>query len=245
MTLATTATANDIMNVVAAEVGLVPVTDPYGNSDDTFVQMGYLLNTAIKELTRKFNWEFLINEHQILTEEGDDGVYDLPPDFLRMIDQTGWERNNRNPMNALSPQQWTYLAGRNLVSETIWVNFRVQDGNFNIYPNPVSFKYDINFEYISKECVTSSESGLPTDKVTSGADIPFFDELLLSRMVKVKWYEAKGMDSARAQDDFNQIFDDLTSVDSSSPILNAGHTRNGLKLLNTFYNTSDTNYGNP
>ena len=245
MTITATANANEILNIVAAEVGLVPISDPFGSVDDNFVQMQVLLNTSIRELTRKYDWEFLQQQFQILTAPLDDGIYDLPSDFLRMINQTGWERSNRNPINALSPQQWAYLEGRNLVSETIWVNFRVKDGKFNIYPNPVSFVYDIHFEYISNLSVIGSINSALIDRVQQGSDVPLFDELLLSRMVKVKWYEAKGFDSTKAQDDLNQIYADLTAVDASAPILNAGHQVNGLKLLNSFYNTSDTNYGNP
>jgi len=244
MTVATTASANEILNVVAAEVGLAPNVDPYGSGDANFVQMGYLLNTACKELSRKFNWEFLQKRHNIITANGDSGVYPLPIDFLRMIDQTGWERNNRNPINSLSPQQWEYLEGRNLVSETIWVNFRVMQGEFAIYPQPVSFVYDIIFEYISTNCVLDSTTNKPTAVVSIGADVPMFDDLLLSRMVKVKWLEAKGFDSGAAQDDLNQMYDQLTAADTSSPILNAGQRCGGVRLLNS-YNVGDTNYGYP
>lgn len=245
MTLATTGTANDILNTVAAEVGLAPLDDPFASTESNFVQLQYLLNTCCKELTRHFDWEFLVSSHAIATVVGDTGSYPLPSDFLRMIDQTGWERNNRNPLNPLSAQQWEYLKGRDLASDTIWVNFRVMQGSFEIYPSPVQAIYNINFEYVSKNCVTSSDTGLATDRVVIGGDIPLFDELLLSRMLKVKWYESKSMDSSKAQDDFNQMYALITSTDASSPVLRAGGFNGGLRLLNPMFNTSDTGYGNP
>jgi len=244
MTLATTATANDILNTVAVEVGLDPQVDAFSATDRNFVQLRYLINTAVKELTRHYNWEFLVTEYNITTVVGDSGIYSLPSDFLRMIDQTGWERNNRNPINGLSAQEWQYLKGRDLVSETIRVNFRVQSGMFEIYPQPASEAYDINFEYVSKNCVTSSASATSVAEISVGADVPMFDELLLSRMVKVKWYEAKGMDTTKAQDDFNQMYELLTASNASSPVLNAGSGSTGIKMLNTVFNLSDTNYGN-
>ena len=243
MTLATTATANTILNTAAVEVGLDPVTDPFASADRNFVQLQYLINTAAKELTRHYNWEFLVTEYNITTVVGDSGIYPLPSDFLRMIDQTGWERNNRNPINPLSAQEWQYLKGRDLVSETLRVNFRVQSGSFEIYPQPVAEVYDINFEYISKNCVTSSATGLSAPIIAVGADIPMFDELLLSRMLKLKWYEAKGMDTTKAQDDFNQLYALLTASNASSPMLNAGTGTSGLRMIDTVFNLSDTNYG--
>ena len=241
----TSATANDILNAVAAEVGVTPVVDPYASADATFVQLQYLLNTSIRQLCRKYNWEFLVKEHQILTVAGETGDYDLPSDFLRMINQTGWERTNRNPIQSLSAQQWQYLKGRNLVSESIYVNFRIQQNKFTIYPTPVSAAFDIAYEYISNLSVTSSTDGALISKVNTGADRPIFDAYLLERALKVKWLEAKGFDSASAQDDLDEAYGDLISADKSAPILNAGASGfNATPLLNGF-NTSDTNYGNP
>ncbi len=53
MPVTTTLTANEILNQVAAEIGLMPVADPYGSQDEAFIQMRYLLNTAGKELIRQ------------------------------------------------------------------------------------------------------------------------------------------------------------------------------------------------
>ena len=242
--LQTSATANEILNAVAAEVGITPVVDPFASNDANFVQMQYLLNAAIKQLCRTHDWEFLVAEHQVTTAAGEDGVYPLPTDFLRMINQTGWERNNRNPMVGLSAQQWQYLRGRDLVSETIYVNFRIQKNQFTIYPSPVTQIYDINYEYISNASVVDSSNGLNTNKVKTGADRPIFDSYLLERALKVRWLEAKQFDTSAAQDDLNEAFELLTGSDTSSPILNAGGGGYGNTPMLTGNSVSDTNYGN-
>lgn len=244
--LQTSATANEIINAVAAEVGLVPVADAYASADNNFIQMQYLLNAAIRQLVRntEADWEFLVKEHVINTVIGDAGTYDLPDDFLRMIDQTGWERTNRNPIDSLSAQQWQYLKGRNLISETIYVNFRIQQNQFTIYPQPVNSVFEIAFEYISKNCVVSSATGTNIDKVTTGADVPLFDAYLLERLLKVKWYEAKGFDPTAAQNDLDEAFEQIVSADKAAPVLNAGGRGYGSSRLLTGCNTSDTNFGN-
>ena len=45
-----TSTATQILNRVAAEIGLAPVSDPYSSQDPAFIQMRYLLNVAGEEL---------------------------------------------------------------------------------------------------------------------------------------------------------------------------------------------------
>ena len=242
--LSTSATANDTINAVAAEVGLTPVVDPFSSTDDNFIQLKYLLNAAIKQLCRVYDWEFLVAEHNITTVIGEEGVYTLPDDFLRMINQTGWERNNRNPMVGLSAQQWSYLKGRNLVTETIFVNFRIQQSQFNIFPSPVTSVFDINFEYVSSNSVIASSDGLPASTVVAGGDIPLFDSYLLERALKVKWYAAKGFDTTDAQDDLNEAFSLVASSDKSAPILSAGGRGYGSARLPNGFSLSDTGYGN-
>ena len=54
--------------------------------------MRFLLQTVGEELALAHPWEFLVREEQILTKDTDDGIYPLPDDFMNMLDQTGWER---------------------------------------------------------------------------------------------------------------------------------------------------------
>jgi hypothetical protein len=82
-------TAGEILNRVAAEVGIAPVGDPYGTNDPTFQQLTYLLQTAGEEMLIFYPWEQLQNEHAILTDATDSGNYLLPDDFAYMIPQTG------------------------------------------------------------------------------------------------------------------------------------------------------------
>ena len=77
-----TATANDILNRVAAEVGIDPVSDPWSSTDKSYTQLKTLLNIAGEELSQNYPWEFLIKEHSFTTD-GVDNEYTLPSDFLR------------------------------------------------------------------------------------------------------------------------------------------------------------------
>lgn len=240
---ATITTASDIINRVAAEIGLEPVTDPYSSSDPAFIQMRYLLNTAGEELVQAYPWELLIKQANIQTLDTDSGNYPLPDDFLYMIDQTGWERSQNVPlMGPLSAQDWQYLLGRDLVTSTIYASFRLNEGYFKIFPQPPPNGLDIFYEYVNKNWVYDVEGDTYTDQVTKGTDKPQYDRTLISRYLKTKVLEAKGFDSSKAQADFNQTFSFLTGYDKGASILNAGGS-SGRPYLNMWRNVPDTNYG--
>ena len=241
MAMPTSDTANDIINTVAVEVGLNPSADPFADADDNFVQMRYLINSCIKQLVRMYDWEFLTKEHAIAVTSGGASEFALPTDFVRMIDQTGWERLNRNPIKSMTSQEWQYLKGRDLVSETIHVKFRLQNGTFNIYPSPPTSDLSIAFEYVSNSAV-ETVGAVRIKQVSAGGDIPLFDGYLLERLLKVKFLQARGFDSTTAEVDLIEAYDQITAGDKSASILNMGNSGMGTPLLNA-YNTSDTNFG--
>jgi hypothetical protein len=236
---------NDLLNRVAAEVGLTPAADPWADQDQHFLQMRHLLQTAGEELTLAHIWEWQHSAHNIQTQEFDQGDYDLPADFLQMIDQTGWERTSNVPLiGPISAQSWSCLLGRDLVTTTIYASFRIKEGKFSIFPKPVPAGLDINFEYQSINWVSD---GQPTPTlsatVSSGSETVLFDRTLITRYLKLKWLEAKGFDTTKPQDDFNLVFGSLTSKDKGAPIVSAGNGAGGMVYLDTFRSTPDTGFG--
>lgn len=242
MPLTTAETANNILNRVAAEVGLDPVADPWADTAQHFVQMRYLLQTAGEELSIAHVWEWQSASHSIVTGALDTGKYPLPDDYLQMIDQTGWERSENVPLfGPLSAQDWTYLLGRDLVSYTIYASFRIHEGQFQIFPQPPPEGLNINFEYQTKNWVDGA-GGL-TDSIEIGSDVVMFDRTLSTRYLKVKWLESKGFDTSKAQDDFNLIFSTITSKDKGNEIISCGRNARAFPYLDSRYNTKDSGYG--
>jgi hypothetical protein len=147
----------------------------------------------------------------------------------------------------LSPQDWQYLLGRDLVSSTIYASFRLQDGVMRLFPQPPPNGLDIHYEYVSKNWVIDQETAPPDiykDSVTQGTDKPLYDRTLITRYLKLKYLEAKGFDTTKAQADFNQSFSFLTGHDKGAEILNAGR-RYGFPYLDAWRNLPDTGYGYP
>jgi hypothetical protein len=239
------ATANDILNQVGVEIGLDPVNDPFSATDATYRQMVYLINTAGEELCQLYPWDFLRKEGEIIVNAGvDSGQYDLPDDFLYLINQTMWNRTNRRPvMGPLSPQDWQLLKGWDVTGSLTYVSYRLMDDKLQLWPEPPADLTQINYEYISRNWVLDSTTGNTyTAKCVVGADRPLFNRTLLGRMLKVKILEAKGFDTTKAQSDLNQAFQVLIARNKSAPVLNVSGNSSSFPYLN-YQSLPDTGYG--
>jgi hypothetical protein len=250
MPITTIATANDILNQVAAETGIAPVADPFSSNDPSFVQMKFLINTAGDELAQAYPFNILVKEHSFTTDSAanPNGEYPLPDDFYYMINQTGWDRVNNVPLyGPLSSQEWQFLLGADLVSSTIYASFRLNEGLFKLFPTTTQDGIEIHYEYVSKNWVRDATQPIPNfaNTVQNGSDTPLYDKTLISRYLKVKFLEAKGFDSTKAQDDFNQTFSFLTGSDHGAKVLYAGGWNRGYPYLDMFGNLPDTGYGYP
>jgi hypothetical protein len=236
------ATANDILNQVGVEVGLEPVVDPFASTDQSYRQMKYLINTAGEELAQLYPWEFLRKEATITTDGS--GDYDLPSDFLYIINQTAWDRTNDNPVTGpLSAQDWAYLEGRDYLNSTLYLSFRIKEDQFSLYPQPDPSGLDVRYEYICRNWVLDSNTGTTyIDSVVTGADTPQYNRTLLGRMLKVKYLEAKSLDTTKAQADLNQSFQLLTARNKGASILNAVNSSRKFPYLN-YDSLPDTGYG--
>ena len=247
MTVSRYIPASDLINRAAVEIGLNPSTDVFADANPSFVQLRNLITTCGQDLVETYPWEILRREHQILTSvPPDDGIYDLPDDFGYMIPQTGWERAENVPLGGpLSPQQWSYLEGRDLVSFTIYASFRIMENKFQIFPQPPPDGLDINFEYISREWVDDNGTGTTfSDTVSNNADVVLFKPVMMVQYLRFKFLEAKGFDSSGALAAFEKAAHQAAGGNKSAPIINAGARAAGIHYLD-FRNIPNTNYGGP
>jgi hypothetical protein len=236
-------TANEIINRAAVEVGLLKDASPVDSSDESFIQLSELLDAAGQELVEMHAWQGLMQPFDLTTSLGDSGEYDLPDDFAYMIDQTGWDRTNNVMIGGpLSAQDWSYLKGRDLVSQSIYASFRLAENKFLLFPQPPPEGLEVSFEYISRNWVTTV-SQIRSDTVQSGGDIVLYDPILIIKFLKLKFLSAKGFDIQAAYAEFDMLFKSRTGKDEGAAILNASNTGRTFPYLNGYYNVGDTGFG--
>lgn len=213
-------TAATIINDVLAELALADsdVEAPFASEDATVIQLRRLLKPAGRYLLRQHGWSHLQKTHTLDTVAGT-ALYDLPADFARLIDQTQWNRTEQLPLGGpVSPQGWQLLKS---LSTAGVVNYyhRIAGNKLEVHPTPNEAN-TLAFEYYSLWWVQPAVATAPTAEVPSlDADILWFDGHLLSRLLRLRWLEAKGFDTAAALSDYQQAFDAATSADGAAPVL--------------------------
>jgi hypothetical protein len=245
--MARLATANDIINRVAVEIGLNKDPDPVSSPDEAFIQMKGLLDSAGQELVELHNWQIMSREFSFTTQAGDTGIYDLPDDFSSMVDQTGWDRTNRVAIGGpLSDQDWAYLEGRDLVSQSIYVSFKLEENKLYLYPQPPPEGLEVSFQYASRSWVAEQNNlNNRHDVVETGSDVVLYEPILIVKFLKVKMLEAKGFDASAARLEFENMMDARTGKDTGASILSASNNSRGFPYLHPYYNTGDTGFGAP
>lgn len=239
-------TAAQCIQQAALECGLVAGSNPYANTDAAIVQMVGLLTSSGRELVLMREWQRLIVSYTLTVVFGDTGFYNLPADYGRHVDQTDWNPSNRLPLGGpLTAQDYTYLLATNLASSTIYISFREKDGQFVILPQPPPVGQVITFEYNSRYWVATA--GAPTvlakDAPTVPDDILLFDPIIIQKLLKLRFKEAKGFDTSAASQQFNNAIMSLGGMDKSAPVLSAARSR-GFPYIDD-RNVPETNYGLP
>lgn len=238
--------AADIINDAAVEVGLVATADPFASVDPAFIQLCRLMTTCGRELIGVHQWERMVATHTITTSSLDTGIYPLPEDYLYMIDQTGWTPTNRLPLGGpLSAQDWSFIVGSGWNQYTIYISFREFDGTFNILPNdPVPDAQTITFEYIRNTFAIPAATPLvQINRVTAADDVILFPPVLMVKLLKLRFLEAKGFDTTAAMQQVKLAMDTWLPKDKSSPVLNMGNRR--LFPYLDWRNIPETNFGPP
>lgn len=150
-------TAGNIIADAAVELGLVSRTatltawDPFGNTTDANQGLlCQLCKSLAHDLQQEYSWTALQNSYTFTTAAGQ-AQYQLPADFLCMIDQTGWNRSTRLPLaGPMAPQEWQYLKAR-LVGVTFNFIFRQMQQRWWAFPDTnTPAGYNIGFEYKSR-----------------------------------------------------------------------------------------------
>jgi hypothetical protein len=217
-----------IIGQAAAELGLPVPPAAVTSREATAVQLLALLNRAGYELTLAHEWQSL-NRLATITTVAGQSAYDLPSDLARIINQTIWSSGSLQPVTGpLSSQRWEAQT-KGVTNAGPYLGFRISGNQLVLNPAPAASDLTITFEYISNGWVQSYlDPSVYGPIVTNDQDTIIFDLFLMVAFLKLKMWEAKGLDTTALEKDFSRLFGMLTSADKSAPKLSISPDRRGL-----------------
>ena len=208
-----------IATQAAAELGLPVPTEIATSVDQTSIQLRALLNSAINELTLYYDWQFLLKMATITTVNGQ-ATYDHPSDFGRMLNRTLWSSSSALPTaGPVSPAGWQRLvSGIGTIGP--FSMYRIVGNQIEFLPVPGEDGLVFNYQYISNTPIESYLTpGTFTSLIVHDEDSPLFDYWLLVKLLKLKMWQAKGLDTSSLVNDFARLMDAFTGQDHGAPVL--------------------------
>lgn len=221
-------TALQAIQQVCGELALPSPGSLSGTLDENVKQLIALANSAGAELATFYSWEGLTAEWVFQTIPGQDS-YDLPADWNYFTDQTQWDRTNHWPLlGPKSATEWQWLKG-GMLSQGPRLRYRVWQGKFWLHPAPGSTPWTMAMEYVKSTWVSDGSGGY-TDMIVNDGDIPLFDFWLFTRYIRLKFQEAKGLDTTSILSDFTRMFNGITGKDKGAPILSLAPRYNTILI---------------
>jgi|SRR5215831_19056234 len=220
-----------------------PPNGVYDSGDENALLMGSVVNVAGIMVGEAYDWQQL---RKTFTATGDAvrTAWDLPPDFSRFVDNTGWSTSLRRPVVVINPQEWASI--NSWMSQSFAINpaCRIM-GDQLVFLSAPPLGDNITIEYIDANWVIDADDNtILKQKASKNADMPRFDWLLMVLALKMKWQEAKGLSTVAAQSDFNDRFLQLTQRDKIAQVLTlSGPVPGSFRYLDNWYNTPDTGMG--
>lgn len=237
-------TAANIINDAAVELGLIAadITDPYASGDVNIAQLRRHLKSLGQDLVRDYQWTYLQREHSFITSAGQD-TYQLPEEFQRFIDQTGWNRTQRmpliGPVNAQGWQQLLVMTSAGVVD----IMYRIVGDQLKMFPTPQAAN-TISYEFICDRWVSvQGETEPQTTAPVNGEEILWFDRRLLVCGLKLRWLRAKGFDTAAVQDDYDRALSRAQGGDGAAPVLNLNRQPFAANRALDAANVPETGFG--
>ena len=218
-------------------------TGVYNLTDETALAMGAHANTAGVLISEAHDWEQLRLPYTI-TGDGVRTAWDLPQNFSRFVDNTGWSLGMRRPVAVLNAQQWYQVMA--WLSHTFYAQpaCRILADQLAFLVAPANGE-QIIFEYVDSNWVIDQDNVMTLKQIANkNGDQPRFDWLLMALAIKTKWLEGKGMDTTASQADFNDRLLQLTQHDKLGQVLTlSGPYPTGYRYLDNYYNTPPSFFG--
>lgn len=163
-------------------------------------------------------------------------LYDMPSDYDHIINKTEYNKTNRwSVIGPKSAQEWQWLKS-SYITTGPRMRFRIIDNKLALWPMPTT-AVTIGFEYVSNAWT----NGANGSKFTADTDTCKFPDTLMVMGVKMRFLEAKGLDSTAEANYFLRELSKFKAQNAGADTLSLAPRTAGMLLTNS--NLPDSGYG--
>jgi hypothetical protein len=237
-----------IVQAAFDEIGFPRPSSVVGSTDQLARQSFALLNRTGKELAREHDWKALVREHSFSTVASTSD-YALPSDFDHFVNDSGWNRSDKEPLiGPLSAQHWQVIKSGLLGSGAYGQRWRVKRSTsgviankFVLDPTPTAVE-TVVFEYVSNSWSADTAGTSGQAAFAADTDIPLLPEHLLIMGLIWRLLKAKGLEYGDALSEYQSSLQREMARDGGAPKLSLGGRGAGVSLLSS-RNVPDTGFG--
>jgi hypothetical protein len=215
---------------VANDLGIDEPTRPlWGSKLPTAKRLIAQARRAAWSLHRRGLWANTVIEHEFTAAGASD--HPLPPDFLRLINDTAWERSRYWAMRgALGAQAWQLYRSSIYGRATMWRRFRIHVPAGQAVGTPVSFSIDPNvsaedhssrfvFEYQSAWYIRRPDGTIAADW-TGDDDTALRDEVMIELGTRWRMLRRMGLAYDEEKEEYEREVDKLVAFNGGTQTLN-------------------------
>ena len=166
-------------------------------------------------------------------------IYDLPPDYETITDNTHWDKSRHWQMlGPVDAQQWQWLKS-GYISTGPRVRWRILGGEFQIWP-PYNTQEYLGFEYRSRGFVRNT-AGDVLNSFQADTDTTVLDDTVMVLATKLKYFQIKSFDTTALQQDYMRYLSIAKANDKGSATLSFAPQPSAVLI--GWANIPDTGYG--
>ena len=166
-------------------------------------------------------------------------IYDLPPDYETITDNTHWDKTKHWQMlGPVDAQQWQWLKS-GYISTGPRVRWRILGGEFQIWP-PYNTQEYLGFEYRSRGFVKDA-TGQVKNSFTADTDTTVLDDTIIVLATKLKYFQINSFDTTSLYQDYMRYLNVAKANDKGSATLSFAPQPSAVLI--GWANIPDTGYG--
>ena len=158
-------------------------------------------------------------------------TYDVPADFVSLINRTQWDRTNHwELIGPLSPQQDQWVRSGIVATgpRIRWRQVGRVPGIFRLWPPPTSSTAPstLSYEYLSNYWANSGTGlGEPKASFTADSDTCVYDDRVMIDGIKYMFFQQKGMEYTKLEANFNESLQVSMARDGGAATLTMARRR--------------------